>query len=230
MPGWLHPGALDDPMAPAIDLTNRGCFDAVGVPYTFGVYQSGELIDVCLRILQTTGFLASYADQQLLEQIIATEGPEKGRRIFNDLYNWQFCTGRNQSAAAGELPGFYWFGSGREHPRWTGKVFTIQVNEHLPPGASFAEPPAEAVIAGRTNITQGDDLRRWSMFPWTAPQSIDPPTPYDVWQSYDAEPGTTGGMPADVYRSGVFPFPGVILWGCSAANYMQPIELRPIQQ
>jgi hypothetical protein len=230
MPGWLHPGALDDPMAPAIDLTNRGCFDAIGVPYTFGVYQGGELIDVCLRILQTTGFLASYADQQLLEQLIATEGPEKGRRIFNDLYNWQFCTRRNQSASAGELPGFYWFGSGREHPRWTGKVFTIQANEYLPPGASFAEPPAEAVITSRTNITQGDDLRRWSLFPRSAPQSIDPPTPYDVWQSYDAEPGNTGGMPADVYRSGVFPFPGVILWGCSAGNYMQPIELRPIQQ
>lgn len=230
MPGWLHPGALDDPMAPAIDITNRGCFDAVGVPYTFGVYQGGELIDVCLRILQTTGFLASYADQQLLEQLIATEGPEKGRRIFNDLYNWQFCTRRNQSAAAGELPGFYWFGSGREHPRWTGKVFTIQANEYLPPGALFAEPPAEAVISGRTNITQGDDLRRWSLFSRSTPQSIDPPTPYDVWQSYDAEPGATGGMPADVYRSGVFPFPGVILWGCSGANYMQPIELRPMQQ
>lgn len=230
MPGWLHPGGLDDPIATAINLTNRGCFDAVGVPYTFGVYQSGQLIDVCLRILQTTGYLASYADEQFLNNLIATEGPEKGRRIFDDLYNWQFCTRRNRSSSADLLASFYWSGSGWEHPKWTGKYFTVQINEYLPPGASFAEPPAEAVISGRPNILQGDDLRRWSLFPRSAPQSIDPPTAYDVWQSYDAEPGNTGGMPADVYRSGVFPFPGAILWGCSGSNYMQPVELRPIQQ
>jgi hypothetical protein len=228
MPGWLHPGGLDDPMADSIASTNRGCFDAIGVPYTFGVYQSGELIDVCRRVLQTTGFLASY-DTTLLANLVATEGPDRGSRIYRDLFNWQFCRRRNTSTLNENLAGFFWSGSGREHPRWTGKYYTIQANEYLPPGAQFAEPPETPPVDNRPAITEGDDLRRWSLFPRSAPVSIDPPTPYDVWQSYDAEPGTSAGLPADVYRSGVFPFPEVILWGCSPENYMQPLELRPIQ-
>jgi len=228
MPGWMHPGALDDPMAAEIAVTNRGCFDAVGVPYLIAVYQDDTLIDVCRRVLQTTGYLVSY-DTTLLASLVATEGPERGSRIYRDLFNWQFCRRRNTSTLNENLAGFFWSGSGREHPKWTGKTYTIQCNEYLPPGAQFAEPPENPPVAGRPTITEGDDLRRWSMFPRAAPQTIDPPTPYDVWQSYDAEPGNTAGLPADVYRSGVFPFPEVILWGCSPANQMDRIALKPVQ-
>lgn len=229
MPGWLHPGGLDDPMAPSVAITNRGCFDAVGVPYTIGVYSDGVQIDVCRRVLQTVGYMAPYADEQFLADLIATEGPEKGNRIFRDIYNWQFCLRRNQTAAPDSMAGFFWFGSGREHPKWAGKLYTIQVNEYLPPGAQFAEPPENPPVAGRPTITEGDDLRRWSMFPRSAPQSLDPPTPYVCWQSYDAADGSSVDLPADVYRSGVFPFPAVMLWGCSPSNLMQRVELQPLQ-
>lgn len=231
MPGWLHPGALDDPMAPANYSDNRGCFDAIGVPYLFGVYgpDGTTLIDVCRRILQTTGYLSPYADQQFVNDLIATEGPEKAQRIFQDIYNWQFCTRRNLQSATGAQGGFFWFGSQREHPKWAGKLYTIQANEYLPPGALFAEPPSEPPVAGRPTILQGDDLRRWSMYPRTAPSSVDSPTPYNVWQSYDAADGSTIDQPADLYRSGVFPFPEVVLWGCSPENLMQRVFLRPLQ-
>jgi hypothetical protein len=198
------------------------------VPYLIAVYQDDTLIDVCRRVLQTTGYLVSY-DTTLLANLVATEGPERGSRIYRDLFNWQFCRRRNTSTLNENLAGFFWSGSGREHPKWTGKTYTIQANEYLPPGARFAEPPENPPVAGRPTITEGDDLRRWSMFSRTAPQTIDPPTPYDVWQSYDAELGNTAGLPADVYRSGVFPFPEVILWGCSPVNLMDRIHLKPLQ-
>lgn len=37
MPGWRFPGLNDDPMAAQNTLWNRGPFDAVALPYAFGV-------------------------------------------------------------------------------------------------------------------------------------------------------------------------------------------------
>jgi hypothetical protein len=235
MPGWRFPGPLDEARAPQNLLFNRGAFDAIGIPYAFAVYMGGpEPVDICRRVLQTVGGV-SWLDYDMRQKLVAAYGEAKGEQVWADIMNWRFCHIRNTGGPPTENQGFYWWGSGYEHPKWVGETWTISVNDYRPPGAVFAEPPEEPYDSpdGRPWILPGDDLRRWSMFPSSAPERVSIVTPnppwkqYALYQTYDA--GQADSLPADVYRAGTFVFPSVTLYGCTANILGNRVRLEPVQ-
>lgn len=208
MPGWLFPGLLDEPIAPSITLFNRGCFDAVGVPYAF-IY-GGEILRRVLRTTGDAGFAFDYFITTM-EEAYGPEGKAAAYRFLND----QFCWSRNTVYTTPPHP--FWSPSLQVFPMWKSETWTLVANCYRPPGARPGAPTDEQERlwkpGDRPFPRLGDDLKRWTLFR-TYDIKLDAfgaPKPYDLWQTY--LPGTAESLPADQYRAGAFPFPELVLWG-----------------
>ena len=229
MPGWLFPGLLDEPIAPSITLFNRGCFDAVGVPYAF--IWSGEIMRRVFRTTGDAGFAFNYFIDSM-EEAYGPEGLDMAYRFLND----QFCWSRNTIYTNPPAP--FWSPSPQVFPMWKSETWTLVANCYKPPGANPGEPTDAQQAAwkpgDRPFQSFGDDLKRWTLFKTSSIKldAFGDPMEYDLWQTY--LDGTAESLPADQYRAGAFPFPELVLWGMTGSPapgapgvYGQQAILRP---
>jgi hypothetical protein len=237
MPGWLFPGLLDESIAPSITLFNRGCFDAVGVPYAFQITANQPTDrEILRRVLRTTGD-AGFAFSYFIDSMEAAYGPE-GLDIAYRFLNDQFCWSRNTIYTTPPDP--FWSPSPQVFPMWKSETWTLVANCYRPPGAKPGQPTPEQEAAWRPGDRPfpsfGDDLKRWSLFKTDSIQidAFGDPKPYDLWQTY--LDGTAESLPADQYRAGAFPFPELVLYGMTSGEgsgagqfgvYGQRAVLRP---
>lgn len=227
MPGWRFPGLAEDSIAPSITLFNRGVFDAQGLPYAFElVDMPGGNSHVLRRVLRTNGqagFEVEYFVSIMREQF-GDDGEEQAYRMLND----QFCWARNSSFSA---PPPFWIRSPQVHPLWISEDWILTCNSNKPPGFAAAEIPATSRPGTRPWPSEGNDLRRWSLYPTDAPRYSggDPygsPLPYPLYQTTDA--GQAETLPADIYRSPQPVFHQIMLEGISEENYAETVYARPI--
>jgi hypothetical protein len=217
MPGWLFPGLLDEPIAPSITLFNRGCFDAVAVPYAFqiSVNQPSDR-EILRRVFRTTGDagLAFNYFIDTMEEAYGPEGLDMAYRFLND----QFCWSRNTIYTTPPEP--FWSPSPQVFPMWKSETWTLVANCYRPPGARPVGPTTEQMNAWKPGDRPfprlGDDLKRWSLFKTASIKrdAFNDPMPYDLWQTY--LDGEAESLPADQYRAGAFPFPELVLWGVAS--------------
>lgn len=220
MPGWLHPGLADDPVAPVNTPWNRGAFDANGLPYMFrglgtGLpgYADGELY---VRRLQTTGQSGIIADMFIrrMRDQYGDEGVKIAQRFLRD----QFCHDRNGSYS---VPDPFWSPSPQTHVVYESPSFILMANVNKPPGFVPVEPPeGDSPYKPEPWPTEGDDLRRWSCWPKDYPKKepgTDTWKKYPLWQSRDA--GQTDEQSNMVYRARVFPMTRMMLEGLTEFNY-----------
>lgn len=226
MPGWRHPGLLEDPIAPSITQWNRGSFDAQGLPYAFhieGLSGGSEIVRRVLRTNGQSGLAVDYFIRTMREQF-GDAGEEQAYRFLND----QFCWSRNTTYST---PSPFWSRSPQSHPLWASQSWVLTCNSATPPGRDDDQPPDYPRANGRPWPSAGDDLRRWSVYPRAAPfylGGVPGPNvlPYPLYQTSDA--GQAEELPADVYRSPQPVFPEIMLEGLTVGNYGQQIFARPI--
>lgn len=227
MPGWLFPGALDEAMAPVNTLWNRGCFDAVGVPYAF-VHPDGEVLRRVLRTTGEPGFVLDYF-VRLMEEAHGEEGKAIAYRWINDQFAWS----RNTSYPTPPEP--FWSPSPQVFPMWQSETWTLYCNANRPPGAVQGSPSEAAENAWQPGDRPfqmfGNDLKRWSLFRTDSikQDAFGEPVPYDLWQTY--LDGSAETLPADQPRAGVFPFPELVVWGMTGGFmggvYGSRVALKP---
>lgn len=135
------------------------------------------------------------------------------------MLDHQFCWSRN---ATYPTPDPFWSRSPQCHPLWQNSDWVLTCNSYTPPGHVEVDSQIYGVI------TAGDDLRRWSLYPRSAPQLDFEGVPIDylLWQSRNA--GSAESLPADMYRAGEFPYPYLSLEGRSADNYNERLIVQPV--
>jgi hypothetical protein len=224
LPGWRFPGPHDESIRRNNTTTNRGVFDAVGVPFAFtldfstdGNPYEGDFDEpggILPRVLQPVGTsgVALNATRQSIRDLL---GDADGDRLFFKWWNNQFATQRNASYTSGP----FWSRSSQVHPLWSNGGWILQANANTPP-----EPLPPDPVPDPYEYPFGADLSRWSLYP-----NVDPELSanYPIWQSDDAQ-SDVAAFPGDLFRGRVFPFPGLVLIGRGNLNYGTRVVCRPV--
>lgn len=235
MPGWLHPGLADDPDAPFLNIYNRGAFDAQGLPYAFrgtiGNEQTVPIVstETFRRVLASTGG-PGFLDAILLEQLTEAFG-DAGQDVYVRLIRDAFTFDRNGSHS---LPSPFWHPSDKQFVLYQSPGWILACNCNIPPG--YIAPEAPEVDPPWIKFggwpSRGDDSRRWSAWPRSAPsQDVDGDyQPYPLYQSFD-DAGQLDDN-ANILRAKTFSFPFLQLFGLSAGfgthNFGEIIQLYPV--
>jgi hypothetical protein len=232
MPGWLHPGLADDPDAPLLTIYNRGAFDAQGLPYAFqGVIPSalGDSTETFRRVLAATGG-PGFLDAILLEQLTEAFG-EDGLDVYVRLIRDAFVFDRNGSHS---LPSPFWHPSDKQFVLYQSAGWILACNCNIPPGyvpPDYPDVDPSWIKFGGWPL-RGDDSRRWSLWPRSAPSqdAFGEYNPYPLYQTF-RDAGQLDND-ANILTAQTFPFPFLQLFGISGGLGAQTlgriIQLYPV--